>query len=157
MLYSSKTHKEAVQRLWKWKEAILWGSFLWTELGKTCSLLFHLLYYKLWHFPFLFLKYSSFMGHLPVWETQSPNISDILTPQNVQGQHQHHFIFHKKKRSMHSSYILQHIFCQHRWNNCLSDISKMQASLLVQSLLGALASQVKGLTIPRPPFWRFHV
>ena len=58
---------------------------------------------------------------------------------------------------MRFSYILQHIFCQHHWNNYLSDISKMQASLLVQALLGALASQVKCLTIPRPPFWRFHV
>lgn len=97
------------------------------------------------------------MGHLPVSETQSLNMSDILTPQTVQGQHQHHFIFHKKKSCMHFSYVLQHIFCQHHWNNCLSDISKMQVSLLAQSPLGPLASQVKSLTILRPPFWRFHV
>lgn len=50
---------------------------------------------------------------------------------------------------MHFSCILQHIFCQHHWNNCLSDIGKMQVSLLAQSLLGALASQVKYLTILR--------
>lgn len=36
-------------------------------------------------FPFLFLKYSSFMGHLPVSETQSLNMSDILTPPEYSG------------------------------------------------------------------------